>query len=110
MTALSQLSNLKLRIQEKMLLNKDYFVRLSSRSPKDAVVLSQEEAQSKSSLEQMELKYEKMRVVSADQAMLLLCKSQRVAEDVAAFLAFKAKYDSLNVVLRDWMPKLPFDK
>jgi hypothetical protein len=101
-TDLSQLNELKLRIQSKMRPNQYYFARLSTRSPKDTTQRDISHSD-KSSQEQIANQYLKLKVNNASQIINLLINSNRVAYDIAAYFKFKTNGDVLNLVLRDWI-------
>jgi hypothetical protein len=102
------MQELSTRIQNKMDSNKFYFVRLSTRSPKDSVILDSEFEKAKP-IEQLQKRNELLKVNQAKQAIELLVNSSRAIYDITAFFKYKGKFDAINLILRDWMDDLRHD-
>jgi sulfur relay (sulfurtransferase) DsrF/TusC family protein len=96
------------RIQNKMDPNKDYFVRLSTRSPKDSMKLEQEDQHLKP-IDQLQKRNDLLKVRDAKHAIELIMNSTRTIYDITAFFKYKGNYDAINLILRDWMTNLRQD-
>lgn len=109
-TDVREMEKLKERIQQKMVPQKPYFARLSSRSPKDVLPVDHQENELKDPLARLSKRNSVLKVTCAEQVLYLLLNSQRIAFDIAAFFKFRGQFSCLNLYLREWIDNLPHDK
>ena len=82
-----------------------YFLKFSTRSPKDAVSIDKEDADLPLP-EQIANKIRKLRVRTGIEAVGLLIKSQRIFSDINMFFQYRVKGSSsgeLCLIFRDWV-------
>jgi len=94
---------------------KRYFVRFSTRSPKDGVstsFLQNPEFQQLSIVDRLKKKLEYLSVVTPQEVVTLITKSQRIFSDIGFFYQYRvpnASSSKLCLILRDFVPDLPVD-
>eukprot|EP00466_Bigelowiella_natans_P011041 jgi/Bigna1/90870/estExt_fgenesh1_pg.C_810086 len=88
-----------------------YFLRLSTRSPKDAIAVKEEE-QGESDAERLKAKINSLKISTGEQALGLLARSQRVFTDISLHFQYRVKgtsSGSLCLILREFLDDLPQD-
>ena len=83
-----------------------YFLKFSTRSPKDAVSISKEDENLPVDI-QIAKKIEKLCIQDGQQAFALLIRSQRIFSDTTMYFQYRVSHsssESLSLILRDWIP------
>jgi len=103
------------KISEVMEPGKRYFVRFSTRSPKDGVssaFLNTEEFKLLPVSERLKKKLELLSVTSASEVLALITRSQRIFSDISFYYQYRvpnASSAKICLILRDFIPNLPVD-
>lgn len=103
------------KIAKIMTPGKRYFVRFSTRSPKDGVSSSltkTPEFQQLPILERLKKKLEILSVTDAKEVLELITRSQRIFSDISFYYQYRvtnASSAKLCLILRDYIPDLPVD-
>jgi hypothetical protein len=106
-----ELTNLERRIAALMEGDKAWFVRLSTRSPKDGVQFSAEKTEP--AINRLTKKYRALQVTSPQQVTALLSKSERVFGDITNFFQYRVPgtaSENMFLILREWIENLPYDR
>jgi len=99
------------KIKTVMQPDKTYFVRFSTRSPKDGVSVSAEDKKLDIT-SRLKKKLDLLAVNNADQVINLISHSQRVFSDIRFYFQYRVPGSSsgkLYLMLRDFIPNLPVD-
>eukprot|EP01105_Mastigella_eilhardi_P015051 TRINITY_DN3424_c0_g1_i3.p1 TRINITY_DN3424_c0_g1~~TRINITY_DN3424_c0_g1_i3.p1 ORF type:complete len:509 (+),score=141.39 TRINITY_DN3424_c0_g1_i3:263-1789(+) len=91
---------------------KKYFCRMSTRSPKDGVSLTEEEKMNPDPTARLRIKYKKLCITDPLQVLELITRSQRVFSDISFFFQYRipgTSSDHMSIILRDWVDELPQD-
>lgn len=90
----------------------DFFVRLSTRSPKDAVSLTKEQKESFSPSEKLRAKLQLMKCRTGTDVLSLLTRSQRIFTDISMHFQYRipgATGNTLSVIFREFSEKMAPD-
>jgi hypothetical protein len=88
----------------------NYFVKLSTRSPKDAIAVKDDP--SLSPTEQLNQKIKALMVRNGEEVLNLISRSQRIYSDINFFFQYGVpgtSFSSLNLILREWVD-IPQDR
>eukprot|EP01129_Flabellula_baltica_P002464 TRINITY_DN12279_c0_g1_i1.p1 TRINITY_DN12279_c0_g1~~TRINITY_DN12279_c0_g1_i1.p1 ORF type:complete len:428 (-),score=82.04 TRINITY_DN12279_c0_g1_i1:43-1326(-) len=95
----------KIMMDENGSFETDYFVRSSTRSPKDAVNVDREQYAEMSEVERITSKMEKLKVRNGMEVFDLITRSQRIFSDILGYMQYRVPNTTsiqFNLIIRDW--------